>query len=124
MLDLSDPSEILMVVGFTAVESVFLVILILAFQLPPTEPGSSVRQVGFIPRFGLVAGGTICFGVVLTLTAILALPGGALLSVVGWWVAALKLFGLTVRQTIKANIALGMLNIAMLVAIGAVLNKR
>jgi hypothetical protein len=69
-------------------------------------------------------GWVICFGVLLALTALSALPGGALLSVVGWWVVALTLFGLTVRQTFKTNIALGLLTFAIALVLSLVPGPR
>lgn len=141
-MDWSDPVRVAALVGFTVVEAVALLAFLALVQAPPPEPANpvapptppdgspprfrppgasgSARRVGFIPRFGLVLGRVICFGVLLALTVVAALPGGGLLAVVGWWVTALLLFGLTVRQTFKANIAIGLVTIALLVSIGAV----
>jgi hypothetical protein len=140
-VDLSDPVQMVALLGFTAVEAVFLLTVLALFKSPPPDRRSSAgtpeppeqpapsfrppssgtaRRVGFIPRFGLALGWMICFGVLLALTAVTAIPGGVFLSVAGWWAAALTLFGLTVRQTFKANIALGLLTLAMVVGMGLV----
>jgi hypothetical protein len=138
----SDPFLLALLAGFIAVEAAVLVGFIALVQVPlpdpaatsapPEPPGGppeswrragasgSGRRAGFIPRFGLPLAGVICFGVLLSLTVVSALPYGAMPAVVGWWVAALTLFGLTVRQTLKANIVLALVNIAVLVASGLV----
>ncbi len=144
-MDLSNLVQVMVLIAFVAVEAVVLLVLLTLFQPPgprssvettkpsadpaptsalPPGPSGSVLQVGFLSRFGMPLGWVICFGVLLALTALSALPGGALLSVVGWWVVALTLFGLTVRQTFKTNIALGLLTFAIALVLSLVPGPR
>jgi hypothetical protein len=120
----SDPIVLALLAGFIAVEAVALVAFIALVQVPlpepPDRPPGSRRRAGFVPRFGLPRAGLICFAVLLCLTAVSVLPYGAIPAVVGWWYAALALFGLTVRQALKANIVLALVNVAVLVAGGLV----
>lgn len=90
-------------------------LLFRVFQPSTPEAEGTAPRTCFIQRFGPVSGGMICF-----LAASLALPGGILISVVGWWVAALTLFRLSVRQTFKTTIALNLFNLAMVFAIGSI----
>jgi hypothetical protein len=124
VIDLSEPLEVLALVWGTGLEAVFLLILLRIFQPPPPEPGPAARRPAFLERFALLPGWIVCFAVLLPLVLCLALPGGALVAIVGWWAAALGLFGLTVRQTLKANIALGLFNWALVLAVGAALSDR
>ena len=141
-MEWSDPLAPVFVAAFIAVEAAVLLGFIALVQPPqrdpvtrsapavppdgpqeswrPTDTIRSSRRYGFIPRFGLTLAGAICFGVLLCLTVVSLLPYGFILANVGWWFAALTLFGLTVRQTLKANLTLALVNIAFLVAIGLV----
>jgi hypothetical protein len=135
MIDFSDLETWLILIGFTAAQTVFLVVMLLLFQPPftpssshepdetspdgvPRSRGKTVRRAGFIRRFGLFPGGAICFGFLFALTAVQAFPGGILAAIIGWWVLALTLFGLTVRQTFKLNIAFALFGVALMVGLG------
>ena len=141
-MEWNDPFALAILIGFMAVEAAALLAFIALVQRshrapvagaapvepPDVQPGSWRRaggigpesRVAFIPRFGLPLAGVICFGVLLALTIVSLLPYGIITATVGWWYAALVLFGLSVRQTLKANIVLALVNIAVLMAVGLV----
>jgi hypothetical protein len=83
-----------------------------------TNKNRRTCRIRFIERYGLPLAAILCFGVLLILNVIALIPYGWIPAMVGWWMAALMLFGLTVRQAFKAYIVLIMASIGFLLAIG------
>lgn len=115
MLDLSDPETALLVAGLIVLNTLILGGLLALFR-----PG----EYGFFAQHGFLIGWAICFGVSVyfNMLGLLRLPFGISfgISVVMWWLIALKVFGLSLRQTIKLNIAQAVIFVLLLFGIAAV----
>ena len=128
MLDLRDPLAGLAIIGAVVVETLVLGVAVLFFQGGPgrepapaaAEPAGRQPDASFFAWGGPVQGWTVCFLVMAGVTTIGFFPYGPLLGTLGWWAAALTVFGLTVRQTIKLHIAFGLTYILLLALITAV----
>jgi hypothetical protein len=127
MPDLRDPLAGLAILAAVVLDTLVLGVALMFFQgggpAPESvgaEPTGRREDGSFFAQWGPGMGWTVCFLVMAGGTTISFFPFGPLLGTVGWWVAALTLFGLTVRQTIKLNIAFGLMYVLLLVAITAV----
>ena len=123
---------ILLSLALTLVDALVLIIFLSIVDPPRAstqQPGSTIDRstfvpaprVGFLERFGPQPSFVICLGVMFVLNMLRIDPAGAILAFIGWWTLALTLFRLTIRQTIKANIVLGLALWVTLVVFGALL---
>jgi hypothetical protein len=87
--------------------------LLLRFAIPVFQG----RANNFLTRAGW-GPGLFQFVLVIATATALSVLLHSVIGVVVWWAAAIGLFGLTIRQTIKLNICFGLFHIALLVALG------
>ena len=132
MPDLRDPLAGLVIIAAVVLDTLVLGVAVLFFQggapdrdpaPAETEPAARRQDVSFFAWWGPGLGWLVCFLVMAGVTTVGFFPFGPLLGTLGWWAAALTVFGLTLRQTIKLNIAFGLVYILLLAAITALASR-
>src|SRR5262245_42118716 len=103
--------SLLFVSGLVAVIAADTVLL--RFAIPVFQG----RENNFLTRAGWGPGLFQCVLVIVAATA-LSILLHSVAGVLIWWAAAIGLFGFTIRQTIKLNIAFAVFHFALLVGIG------
>jgi hypothetical protein len=110
MPDFSDPTTNAIFVGLVAFNALTLGVLLALFR-----PG----EAGYFARNGHPSGWAVCVAVSAGFAALSLLDVTVLVSVVAWWAVALLVFRLTVRQTIKLNLAQTLFYLALGFAVSA-----
>ncbi|MCE9567782.1 MAG: hypothetical protein K8U57_37765 [Planctomycetes bacterium] len=112
MPELSDPATLLALAGLLLVNT-----LVLGGGVALFRPG----ETGYFASYGYFAGWAICFGISFGFIALELIRIPFFFLMIAWWAAALMLFQLTIRQTLKLNIAQGVIYLAILFAFAALL---
>jgi hypothetical protein len=98
------PGEIYPELVFCFLVAVALNTLALGGLLAFFQPGDG----GFFARNGVRQGWGICLGMIIGLNILALPPVPLIVPIVLWWILALVYLKLTIRQTLKINIALGL----------------
>jgi hypothetical protein len=114
LIEIPSLEGVLILVAYVIVQTILLGLYLTIFK--PGEQGRFARRGSFEEWL-------ICFFfncVMAVITVIAVLP--TILLIILWWVMALWVLRLSIRQAFKLNIALGLCYLAMLVGVGSLLN--
>jgi hypothetical protein len=108
----SDPNDAVVLIGYVVIQTILLGLYLSIFQ--PGEQGRFARR-------GSFAEWMICL-LFTCLIAVIAEGPKIILNVL-WWVMALWVLRLSIRQTLKLNIALLLIYLAMIFGVASLLTR-